>query len=80
MDQGTPSNKPSMPQKLSSSEFERGGWLRGGSGGRVRVAYIREEVGEGERSGGPEKGVRVDDHHHEADVICTRRRVHEGLC
>lgn len=46
-----------------------------GSKGRVRVAYVREEVGEGERGGGPEEGVRVDDHQDEADVICTRRRV-----
>lgn len=36
---------------------------------------MSEEVGEGERGGGPEKGVRVDDDHDEADVICTRRRV-----
>jgi hypothetical protein len=46
-----------------------------GSKWRVRVAYVREEVGEGERRGGPEEGVRVDDDHDEADVICTRRRV-----
>jgi hypothetical protein len=36
---------------------------------------VREEVGERERGGGPEEGVRVDDDHDEADVICTRRRV-----
>lgn len=33
------------------------------------VDQVREEVGEGERGGGPEEGVRVDDDHDEADVI-----------
>jgi hypothetical protein len=35
---------------------------------------VREEVSEGERSGGPEERVRIEDDHDEADVICTRRR------
>lgn len=57
-----------------NSRIVRRSWLRHGSGGRVRVAYVGEEVGEGERGGSPEEGVRVDDDHDEAYVICTRRR------
>lgn len=39
------------------------------------VDQVREEVGEGERGGCPEEGVRVDDDHDEADVIGVELRM-----
>lgn len=42
------------------------------------VDQVCEEVGEGERRGGPEEGVRVDDDHDEADVIGVELGVSGG--